>query len=165
MNAAVCIPRIRDLSELLTLSVQKLNAMPHLLTVFFLFFLFCAKAQDVFSLAELEYEGDLPVKVEPVATDSLASSYIIWIASEVKAHLHAAHTEYVVILEGAGTMLLGNQNLTVQKGDLVYIPNNTAHAVEVTSKERMKVLSIQCPEFKGKDRIWLPPPPKPKRKD
>lgn len=122
-----------------------------LCTVFF----FCAKAQDVYSLGELTYEGDLPIKVQPIETDSLASSFLIWIASEVKAHFHAGHTEYVVILEGSGEMMLADSSRSVKPGDLVYIPPGTPHSVEVTSPTPMKVLSVQCPEFKGKDRIFL----------
>lgn len=129
--------------------------MHYFVCVIFLLFFHCAKAQDVFNLGEIKYEGDLPVNVQPMASDSLASSYLIWIEESVKAHFHAAHTEYVVILEGSGSMLLGEDTLQVHEGDMVYIPNNTPHAVEVTSAKRMKVLSIQCPEFKGSDRIWL----------
>lgn len=38
----------------------------------------------------------------------------------------------------------------------LFIPSESHHAVEVTSAEPMQVLSIQCPEFVGKDRIKVP---------
>lgn len=120
-----------------------------------IFLAFCAKAQDIYKLSEFRYEGDLPVKVQPIASDSLASSFIIWISSEVKAHFHAEHTEYVVVLEGSGEMILGDSSRTVKPGDLIYIPSETLHSVQVNADTQMKVLSIQSPEFKGKDRIFL----------
>lgn len=91
---------------------------------------------------------------KPLFGDSLASSFVIIIKKEVKSHKHTAHSEHVVILEGSGSMRLGDKNIEIKKGDVIFIPKNTVHAVKSTGKQPLKVLSIQAPYFDGKDRIF-----------
>jgi mannose-6-phosphate isomerase-like protein (cupin superfamily) len=126
-----------------------------------LFFLLCAlplliKAQSFQSLdtikAPVNYEN---IYSKPVASDSLTSSFIIFIKKEVKKHKHAYHSEHVYVLEGEGEMLLDKQIFKVKKGDIIFIPENTIHSLKVLSKEPVKVLSVQSPFFDGKDRIFI----------
>lgn len=92
---------------------------------------------------------------KPLFGDSLASSFVIVIKKEVKLHKHLQHSEHVVVLEGSGNMTLGNKNFEIKKGDVVFIPKNTAHAVKSTGKQALKVLSVQSPNFDGKDRVLI----------
>ncbi len=95
------------------------------------------------------------VCIIPVASDSLSSSFVIFIKKEVKKHKHVYHSEHVYILEGYGEMLLNDQTLKVKKGDVVFIPMNSTHSSKTTSKIPVKVLSVQSPNFDGKDRIFV----------
>lgn len=88
-------------------------------------------------------------------SDSLASSFVIFIKKEVKAHKHISHTEHVYILDGEGEMLLNDKKIKVKKGDIIFIPKNTIHSLKTTSLFPMKVISIQSPMFDGKDRIFI----------
>jgi len=90
-----------------------------------------------------------------VASDSLSTTYVIYIKTAVKKHQHLHHTENVVVLEGEGEMVLGNETFRVKKGDVIFIPQKTPHAVKVLSKHPLKVLSIQSPRFDGSDRMIL----------
>ena len=93
-------------------------------------------------------------------SDSLASSFVIIIKKEVKAHKHLNHSEHVVVLEGSGNMILRQaqddkeKTLEIKRGDVIFIPKNTVHAVKSTGKQPLKVLSIQSPYFDGKDRVF-----------
>lgn len=87
--------------------------------------------------------------------DSLANSFVIVIKKEVRLHKHLQHSEHVVVLEGAGQMQLGDKHLEIKKGDVVFIPKNTIHAVKSTGKVPLKVLSVQSPNFDGKDRVFI----------
>ena len=89
----------------------------------------------------------------PIFSDSLTSSFVIFIKKEVKKHKHVTHTEQVYILDGEGEMMVGDKKMKVKKGDIVLIPKNTFHSLKVTSQTPMKVLSVQSPQFDGKDRI------------
>jgi len=92
---------------------------------------------------------------KPIASDSLSSSFVIFIKKEVKKHKHIEHTENVYVLEGEGEMVLADKTFKVKKGDVVFIPKNTVHSLKVTSSFPLKALSIQSPYFDGKDRIFV----------
>lgn len=92
---------------------------------------------------------------KPLFGDSLASSFCIIIKNEVKLHKHEFHSEHVLVIDGEGQMHLGDKVFKIKKGDLVFIPKNTVHSVKTTSKQPLKVISIQAPLFDGKDRIII----------
>lgn len=92
---------------------------------------------------------------KPLFGDSLASSFVIVIKKEVKRHKHIEHSEHVVVLDGKGQMMLGDKSFEIKKGDVIFIPKNTIHSVKTTSKQPLKVLSVQSPNFDGKDRIFI----------
>jgi mannose-6-phosphate isomerase-like protein (cupin superfamily) len=60
-----------------------------------------------------------------------------------------------LVIEGEGQMSLADKSFKIKKGDLVFIPKNTIHSVKTTSKQPLKVVSIQAPLFDGKDRISI----------
>jgi mannose-6-phosphate isomerase-like protein (cupin superfamily) len=125
--------------------------------VFLLFFILplFAKAQNQ-SLDTIKAPSSYDnIYSRTIASDSLSSSFVIFIKKEVKKHKHVAHTENVYILDGEGEMLLGDKTFKVKKGDIIFIPMNTVHALKVTSSIPVKVLSVQSPRFDGKDRIYV----------
>ena len=97
-----------------------------------------------------EYDNILNM---PLCSDSLSSSFIIWIKKEVKAHKHLKHSENIYVIEGAGRMKLGKDTFDIAAGDYIFIPQNTIHEVVVKSNIPLKVLSVQSPYFDGKDRV------------
>jgi len=113
-----------------------------------------SKAQSFQSLDTIkppaQYEN---IYNRPVFSDSLTSSFVIFIKKEVKSHKHISHTEHVYILDGEGEMVIGVKKMKIKKGDIVLIPKNTFHSLTVTSQTPMKVLSVQSPLFDGKDRV------------
>jgi mannose-6-phosphate isomerase-like protein (cupin superfamily) len=127
--------------------------MKSLLTLFFsLPFFSFAQFQSLDTIkAPVSYDN---IFSKPIASDSLSSSFVIFIKKEVKKHRHANHSENVYILDGEGEMLLGERTFKVKKGDLIFVPQNTVHSLKVTSAIPVKVLSIQSPMFDGKDRIF-----------
>lgn len=94
------------------------------------------------------------ILVEPLNSDKHSSSYVIWVKDKVRLHKHAVHSEHVYVLKGKGEMRLGKKVVEVKKGDVIFIPEGTPHSVKVKGGT-MKVISVQSPEFKGKDRIFL----------
>lgn len=99
--------------------------------------------------------GQGTVRVTPLHSDSLASSFLICIDTEVKAHYHRSHTEHVFVIEGAGTMLLGSEERPVKAGDTIIIPAGTVHAVRVTGDPPLRVISVQSPRSDGSDRVMV----------
>lgn len=127
-----------------------------LLTIFCICLGVWAGAQGMQSLdtvkAPAAYEN---IYLRPLGSDSLGSGFVIFIKKEVKPHKHVTHTEQVLILEGEGEMTVGEKKFKIKKGDYIFIPKNTPHSLMVTSKNPVKVLSIQAPNFDGKDRVMV----------
>ena len=130
--------------------------------MFFLFFcsatLFC-KAQTSQSLDTIKapdvYDN---IFLRKLYSDSLVSSFVIFIKKEVKAHVHVTHSEHVYVLDGEGEMTVGDKSMKVKKGDMLFIPKGTVHSLKVTSATPVKVLSVQAPMFDGKDRVMVETP-------
>jgi mannose-6-phosphate isomerase-like protein (cupin superfamily) len=125
-----------------------------------LMFLLLAPAafcQDyVQSLKDVQPDGDYEnINVKKVYTDSTVSCFVIWVKESVKPHYHADHTENLVVIEGTAEMTIGDKTYNIKVEDYINIPKGTVHSVKVTSEIPLKVISIQSPEFLGKDRIFV----------
>jgi mannose-6-phosphate isomerase-like protein (cupin superfamily) len=92
---------------------------------------------------------------KPLYSDSLSSSFLIIVKKEVKLHKHESHSEQVYVIAGEADMVLGDKTIHIRAGDVVFIPKGTPHSARVTSKEPLKILSVQAPYFDGKDRVLL----------
>ena len=111
------------------------------------------KSQNVITPSQQSPKKDFEnIWTEKIYSDSLVSSILIWVKQSVPLHKHVQHSEHVYILEGSADMTIGEDNYSVVAGDLILIPVNTVHSLTVTSPEPIKVISIQAPEFLGKDR-------------
>ena len=91
--------------------------------------------------------------IQNLYSDSNGTADIIWIRKEVKPHKHVSHSEYIYFLEGSGKMLIDDSVQVVNPGDIIFIPENTVHALKVTSAIPIKVISIHAPQYDGQDRI------------
>ncbi len=61
----------------------------------------------------------------------------------------------VYVIEGSGVMYMVEDSMKIQAGDYFHFPPGTVHAVKVDPASHMKVLSVQMPEFFGRDRHFL----------
>ncbi|MAE14974.1 MAG: hypothetical protein CL821_05230 [Crocinitomicaceae bacterium] len=94
------------------------------------------------------------IHVQKISSDSLSSTFVIWVKQKVKLHKHLYHRENVIIQEGSGQFQLKDSIYNVSAGDIITIPKNTWHGVTINSQDIMKVISIQSPEFLGYDRVY-----------
>src|SRR5215218_1941438 len=60
-------------------------------------------------------------------------------------HLHANAHEIQFILEGTGTIWLGDKEVTVKPGDLVVIPKGTPHGGTKPNGRTIKAIAIKTP--------------------
>jgi mannose-6-phosphate isomerase-like protein (cupin superfamily) len=142
------------------LPLTKFNFMKIFTTCFLLAAACCFSfGQSFQSLDTVKTYGDYEnIYLRKLNSDSLVSSFVIFIKREVKTHKHVSHTEHVYILDGTGEMTLADKKFSVKKGDMIFIPKNTFHSLKVTSSTPVKVLSVQAPIFDGKDRIMMEEP-------
>lgn len=106
--------------------------------------------QSVDSIQPAEFFDN--IYIHKIDGDELTTWFIIWVRDSVRTHKHIKHTETIYILEGEGKFYFGDSAVTVNKGDLLFIPKHTWHSVKVTSSKPMKVISNQSPAFYGEDR-------------
>lgn len=104
-------------------------------------------------LSKESFEGLKNIEVKRLEGDTLTTSFLIQIKEGVPLHYHAYHSEHVYILEGKGRFIMDGDTTLVEPGRYIFIPAESRHSVEVTSANPMKALSIQSPEFLGKDRV------------
>jgi quercetin dioxygenase-like cupin family protein len=114
------------------------------------------KAQNTITNIEFikptkEYDN---IHVQKISSDSLSTTFVIWIKQKVRLHKHLYHRENVIIKEGSGQFQLEDSVYNVSAGDMITIPKNTWHGVTINPKNIMKVISIQSPEFLGDDRVF-----------
>ena len=60
-------------------------------------------------------------------------------------HLHANANEIQYILDGTGTIWLGDKEVPIKPGDLVIIPKGTAHGGTRTDGAPFKAIAIKTP--------------------
>lgn len=124
------------------------------LFVFLLSGIIHVSAQNLWNIDTISAPANLEnIIVKRLGSDSLSTANIIFIKKELKPHHHATHSEQAYILEGTAEMQLGDKHFTVKKGDIIFIPKGTIHAVKTTSTIPLKVLAVQSPYSDGTDRV------------
>lgn len=115
---------------------------------------FCQANAQKLDLADTQPPADLAnIHVVKLNSDKHASDFIVFVKKFVPLHKHVFHTETLYILEGTGLMQLGDEEFAVGPGDYIKVPEGTPHGVKTTSTVPLKALSVQAPEFFGKDRV------------
>ena len=128
-------------------------------SLLFLMLLFCGsllgqtQTKDLSAYAPTK---DYPnIYTSTLHDDENTTMFLIFIKQGVRQHLHQYHTEVITVLDGQGRMFMNGTYFDIKKGDHIVVPPNTPHGVLTTSSKPLQVLSIQTPQFKNKDRIWL----------
>lgn len=131
--------------------------MKFLLPILFFLIQNIAYSQDLHSLKQMKPTEEFDnIHVQKISEDTLQSSFVIWVKSGVKEHMHLQHTENIYVISGKAKMTLNDSTFTISEGDHLTIPKGTPHSVtKVIGKKPLKVLSIQSPKFDGSDRIFI----------
>jgi mannose-6-phosphate isomerase-like protein (cupin superfamily) len=94
---------------------------------------------------ELFHPGSSPVEGFSVAEALVEAGQV------TEAHVHRKSQEIYYILEGSGTMRLGEEALTVCTGDAVLIPPGNPHNIQNTGAGELRILCICCPPYSHDD--------------
>ena len=97
-----------------------------------------------------ELEGDA---LSPLAPNGMRNKLLVAVDGATIAiqdgsppkHLHADAHEIQYILEGTGTIWLGDKEVTVKPGDLVVIPKGTPHGGTKPNGRTIKAIAIKTP--------------------
>jgi len=103
---------------------------------------------QVIHTGELEGDAISPVNAGGMRNKVLAVADGMTIAIQDGSppkHLHSNAHEIQFVLEGTGTIWLGDKEVTVKPGDLVIIPKGTPHAGTKPDGRTIKAIAIKTP--------------------
>jgi mannose-6-phosphate isomerase-like protein (cupin superfamily) len=72
-------------------------------------------------------------------------------------HVHSHESEQMYyILEGEGTMTVGDDERLVKAGDCIFIPSQTKHGLKNSNKTTLKYITAASPSFTVKEceELW-----------
>ena len=112
------------------------------------------------------YHGNVRAQIRPLeepgvmrhthlAAGRHASAALIQTRGAIAPHYHARHDETVLVWEGKGTMRLGDEQIAVEEGSVVFIPEGTVHSFTPVDDRGAAVVSIFSPAFDGEDRVFI----------
>jgi mannose-6-phosphate isomerase-like protein (cupin superfamily) len=103
---------------------------------------------QVIHIPELTGDALSPASASGLRSKTLVSTDGVTISVQdgnVRKHIHANANEIQYILEGTGTIWLGDQEVQVKPGDLVIIPKGTVHAGTKPDGRPFKSIAIKTP--------------------
>ncbi len=107
-------------------------------------------------LSEIKAPDDMEnIHIVKLASDVYSTDLVIFVKKQVPLHKHVAHSETIYVLEGKGLLQLGEESFEIVSGDYIRVPKGTPHGVKVFSSIPLKIISVQAPEFFGKDRVTV----------
>jgi mannose-6-phosphate isomerase-like protein (cupin superfamily) len=92
-------------------------------------------------------------RVVEIGRDAASSHHVVAIRDQEVPHRHDHHDLLVVVLEGHGTMRLGDEERPVGRGSILWIPRGTVHAFRNTSETPAFAYAVYLPAFDGSDRV------------
>ena len=116
------------------------------------------KAVPVVFLAAPDSLGALAsgesAKVLPLgAIDAMSASLVR--LTKIGSHYHATHAELVFVIEGTGSLMIGEDLLRVGPGAVAMVPAGTPHSFSADEGVEGLVLSVMTPPFDGADRVFM----------
>lgn len=117
-----------------------------------------AMAPQMIDLAAMKH-GDIPATPNPemhakglVVTDSGTVGIQ---SGNVAKHIHPKTDEIQYIIEGSGSMWLGNERKEFKPGTLIVIPKGTAHAGTIVTNGPVKAIAIKLPPQPKDDTVFV----------
>ncbi len=105
-------------------------------------------------LSDVQPPKDLEdIHVVKIGSDIYSTDFVIFVKDQVPLHKHVEHSETIYVLEGKGLFQFGDDSFEIMAGDYIRVPKGVPHAVKVLSTMPLKIISVQAPEFFGKDRV------------
>ncbi len=92
------------------------------------------------------------IKIRNYITKSLSSSFSLAVSTLNGLHprtMNIASDRAYFIIEGEGTVEVGNKIGQVRAGDAVYIPKNTVHSI----RGRIKYVVVNAPPYESSNEV------------
>jgi quercetin dioxygenase-like cupin family protein len=104
--------------------------------------------------AWVEKDGYRVKRAFTISEDSLVQIVEIKAKARVGKHYHKAQTEVFYIMEGKGTLGLGERGYLAERGDLFLCKPNSVHWVVNGSESPLRILVFKY-NWRENDTVWL----------
>jgi mannose-6-phosphate isomerase-like protein (cupin superfamily) len=96
---------------------------------------------------------DQDFRVVEIGRDASTSHHIVVIRKAETPHRHDQHDLFVMIVRGRGSMRIGEEELPVDEGSLIYVPRGAVHAFANRSPSPAVAYVVYSPPFDDSDRV------------
>jgi quercetin dioxygenase-like cupin family protein len=93
------------------------------------------------------------IRVDLVERAAGASYHVVQVRGSERPHRHVAHDLTVIVLRGAGTLVLGARRLPQAAGDVTLIPAGTVHWFASSGENDAVALAIFTPPLDAPDSV------------
>ena len=102
--------------------------------------------------------ADKKIQVIPVGGNEDVSLFVARFAPgvEVKPHYHQTHSEMIYVIEGTGSMTLGDTDYQLKPGMIHFNPKTKVHSAKNTGDSYLIVLQAFTPKWDKPDRVPVP---------
>jgi mannose-6-phosphate isomerase-like protein (cupin superfamily) len=108
--------------------------------------------------ASAQLEPNEAFRITEIGRDASSSHHLVLLRDREPVHRHDTHDLLVVVLDGQGSMLIGNEERPVGPHSVIYIPRGTPHSMRNTSGRPSAAYAMFVPAFDGKDRVPVEAP-------
>ena len=112
----------------------------------------------MFDLGSMKH-GDIPTTPNPEMNSRLlvdtSNATVAVQSGNVAKHIHPKTDEIQYIIEGSGSMWLGNERKEFKPGTLIVIPKGTPHAGTIVTSGPVKALAIKIPPQPRDDVVFV----------
>ena len=94
-----------------------------------------------------EFNAKELLKKVPLMTDKFVfNTYFLEPKQVLELHKHPATDELFYIVEGHGQFTVGNDQIVVDNGSVIYGPANVPHGLVNSGKDQIVMISVQSPK-------------------
>ena len=97
------------------------------------------------AIAGARFSGQQPIEARVLSELEAATVQLVRIQGAEQPHRHADHDLVVMLVEGRGTMLLGEHEVDMTRGDAVVIARNVVHAFRNADPAGSVALVVRAP--------------------
>lgn len=106
-------------------------------------------------VASAALADDEPARVVELGRTQHASHHLVALRGGEPLHHHADHDLTVVMLQGFGSMLLGDRRTPVGEGSLLHVPSGVVHAFTNQSDGVAVAYVMYAPPLEAPDRVLV----------
>ncbi len=98
----------------------------------------------------LEFSSNKQTRKKLLASENLVAELVCYEPGQTTiAHLHPRQDEMFYVIEGAGTIVVNEQDVQVSAGSIVFVPSGVRHGIRADAGGQLALMFIKGPGATG----------------